>query len=347
MLILGIETSCDETSVALVDDARTESCRTLHIRAQITRSQLDEHQIFGGVVPEIAARAHLQYLPRMTAQIMVDAGTAWDDITGIAATIGPGLIGGLLVGATYGRALALARGVPFYPVNHLEGHALTARLTDDAQFPYLLLLVSGGHTALIAVHNVGQYEMLGETRDDAAGECFDKCAKLLGLSWPGGPALEKLAQTARGEFKFDLPLPMHGQLHADFSFSGLKTAVRQIIRAEKFSNAQKPDLAAATQNAITRVLADRTRQAFKVSKEKFTALVVAGGVAANQTVRVALTQVAQENRLDFIAPPLALCTDNAAMIAWAAIERERAGISYPAETRPLPRWPLQIQKAKS
>jgi len=333
VLILGIETSCDETSVALVDGAR-------NIRAQITRSQLDEHQRFGGVVPEIAARAHLQYLPRMTAQVMIDAGAAWHNITGIAATIGPGLIGGLLVGATYGRAFATARGLPFYPVNHLEGHALTARLTDDVKFPYLLLLISGGHTALIAVHSVGQYEMLGETRDDAAGECFDKCAKLLGLGWPGGPALEKLAQTARGEFKFDLPLPMHGQAHADFSFSGLKTAVRQIVRAEKFSDPQKPDLAAAAQNAIARVLADRTRQAFKGSNKRFTALVAAGGVAANQMVHAVLTRVAADNQLAFIAPPLALCTDNAAMIAWAAIEREHAGTSYPVETRPLPRMPL-------
>ncbi|HRJ12586.1 MAG TPA: tRNA (adenosine(37)-N6)-threonylcarbamoyltransferase complex transferase subunit TsaD, partial [Alphaproteobacteria bacterium] len=192
MLMLGIETSCDETSVALVDDAR-------RILAQITRSQLDEHISFGGVVPEIAARAHLQYLPRMVAEVMAQTKTDWTDVTGIAATVGPGLIGGLLVGATYGRSLALARGIPFHPVNHLEGHALTARLTDDVQFPYLLLLVSGGHTALLDVRGVGDYEMLGETRDDAAGECFDKCAKLLGLGWPGGPALEKLAATATGK----------------------------------------------------------------------------------------------------------------------------------------------------
>ncbi|HCM84335.1 MAG TPA: tRNA (adenosine(37)-N6)-threonylcarbamoyltransferase complex transferase subunit TsaD, partial [Rhodospirillaceae bacterium] len=288
MLMLGIETSCDETSVALVDDAR-------RILAQITRSQLDEHISFGGVVPEIAARAHLQYLPRMVAEVMAQTKTDWTDVTGIAATVGPGLIGGLLVGATYGRSLALARGIPFHPVNHLEGHALTARLTDDVQFPYLLLLVSGGHTALLDVRGVGDYEMLGETRDDAAGECFDKCAKLLGLGWPGGPALEKLAATATGKFKFELPRPMLGHASADFSFSGLKTAVRQIARSENFTDAMRADLAAAVQTAIADTLADRTAQAIKISGPKLTALVVAGGVAANQAIRQRLLQLAQKN----------------------------------------------------
>jgi N6-L-threonylcarbamoyladenine synthase len=334
MLILGIETSCDETSVALVDDTR-------RIRAEITRTQLDEHLRFGGVVPEIAARAHLAYLPRMVAQVMAESKTDWHDVHGIAATVGPGLMGGLLVGATYGRALALARGLPFHPVNHLEGHALTARLTHDASFPYLLLLVSGGHTALIAVRGVGDYQMLGETRDDAAGECFDKSAKLLGLGWPGGPALEKLAASATGQFHFDLPLPMQGARHADFSFSGLKTAVRQIARRADFSDDMRPDLAAAAQKAIAATLADRTARAFDLFPENFTALVVAGGVAANQTVRAALEGTAQKRGVAFIAPPIALCTDNAAMIAWAAIERAKCGISHPQETLPRPRWSLQ------
>lgn len=333
MLLIGIETSCDETSVAVVDSGR-------QIRAQITRTQLEEHQRFGGVVPELAARAHLAYLPQMQATCMQQAGITWADLDGIAATVGPGLMGGLLVGAVYGRALAFARGLPFHPVNHLEGHALTARLTDDARFPYLLLLVSGGHTALIAVCGVGDYQTLGETRDDAAGECFDKCAKLLGLGWPGGPALEKLAAESRGEFTFDLPRPMIGQAHADFSFSGLKTAVRQHARAPNFTEHQRADLAAAAQRAIAETLAERTSQAIKLSDIKFTALVAAGGVAANQTVRTALAAAAAKHKMDFIAPPLALCTDNAAMIAWAAIERERAKISYPADTAPRPRWPL-------
>lgn len=338
MLMLGIETSCDETSVALVDSAR-------RVHAQITRSQLDEHIRFGGVVPEIAARAHLEYLPRMTAQVMQQAGVEWKDIQGIAATIGPGLMGGLLVGAMYGRAVALARGIRFHPVNHLEGHALTARLTDDAKFPYLLLLVSGGHTALLNVRGVGDYVMLGETRDDAAGECFDKCAKLLGLGWPGGPALEKLALLATGKHQFELPHPMMGQAHADFSFSGLKTAVRQIARSEKFSDDQRADLARAAQQAIAMTLADRTWQGFKKSGQTFTALVVAGGVAANQAVRGVLQKVAYDMKAEFIAPPLALCTDNAAMIAWAAIERAQAGIAYPQETAPRPRWPLSERAA--
>jgi N6-L-threonylcarbamoyladenine synthase len=333
MLILGIETSCDETSVALVDDERK-------IHAEITRSQLDEHLRFGGVVPEIAARAHLQYLPRMVADVLAQANMDFKLLDGIAATIGPGLMGGLLVGGVYGRALAVARGVPFYPVNHLEGHALTARLTDDAKFPYLLLLVSGGHTALLHVRGVGEYEMLGDTRDDAAGECFDKCAKLLGLGWPGGPALEKLAALAAGEFKFDLPRPMYGASHADFSFSGLKTAVRQIARKENFIVEMGADLAAAAQTAIAETLVDRVQQAMKISKAKCTALVVAGGVAANKTIRAKLQIIAAQQNMDFIAPPVALCTDNAAMIAWAAIERQRTGMAYPADEKPRPRWPL-------
>lgn len=333
MLVLGLETSCDETSVALVDSDRK-------IHAQITRSQLDEHVRFGGVVPEIAARAHLQYLPRMVAQTMADAKLNWAEVSGIASTVGPGLMGGLLVGATYGRALALAQGIPFYPVNHLEGHVLTARLTDGAQFPYLLLLVSGGHTAIIAVNGVGDYKTLGETRDDAAGECFDKCAKLLGLGWPGGPALEKLAAQSSGIFQFNLPRPMYGAPHADFSFSGLKTAVRQFVRADDFTEDKKADLAAAAQNAIAETLADRVRQAFHLTQEKFTALVVAGGVAANQTVRAALQKIAAQHDVGFIAPPIELCTDNAAMIAWAAIERARAGIAYAPDEKARPRWPL-------
>lgn len=333
MLMLGIETSCDETSVALVDDQR-------RILAQQTRSQLDEHLRFGGVVPEIAARAHLLYLPRMVAAVMAEAGVTWDQVNGIAATIGPGLMGGLLVGAIYGRSLALARGILFHPVNHLEGHALTARLTDDVQFPYLLLLVSGGHTALINVRGVGDYQMLGETRDDAAGECFDKCAKLLGLGWPGGPALEKLAAQSTGQFKFDLPHPMKHHASADFSFSGLKTAVRQIVRDDDFNDVMRADLAAAVQSAIAETLADRTAQGFKLSDQKPTALVVAGGVAANQTIRSKLTTLAAKQGVQFIAPPIALCTDNAAMIVWAAIERARANIAYPANAAPRPRWPL-------
>lgn len=354
MIFLGIETSCDETSVALVDDQR-------RVLAQQTRSQLDEHLRFGGVVPEIAARAHLLYLPRMVEAVMREAGMGWDRINGIAATIGPGLMGGLLVGAIYGRSLALARGIPFHPVNHLEGHALTARLTDDIEFPYLLLLVSGGHTALINVRGVGDYQMLGETRDDAAGECFDKCAKLLGLGWPGGPALEKLAAQSTGQFKFDLPHPMKHHASADFSFSGLKTAVRQIVRGNDFKDEMRADLAAAVQTTIAKTIAERTERALKIvdkdfiemvgtgnasSEQKkrsryFSALVAAGGVAANGELRSRLMRLVQLHKtMQFIAPPIALCTDNAAMIAWAAIERARANIAYPANAAPRPRWPL-------
>jgi len=340
MLLLGIETSCDETSVALVDGER-------QIRAQLTRSQLTEHVRFGGVVPEIAARAHLQYLPRMVAECLREAKADWTYINGIAATVGPGLMGGLLVGAVYGRGLAFARSLPFYPINHLEGHALTARLTDDAKFPYLLLLISGGHTAAISVRGVGDYHTLGETRDDAAGECFDKCAKLLGLGWPGGPALEQLAAAAPGKYRFDLPHPMRGARHADFSFSGLKTAVRQIVRAPDFTDDQKLDLAAAAQTAIAETLSDRVSQAFKLSPKIFTALVVAGGVAANQTVRAALMKTAEQNCVGFITPPLALCTDNAAMIAWAAMERVHANLILPPDLHSRPRWPLSAMTQAS
>ena len=332
--VLGLEASCDETAVALLaPDGR--------ILAEAVRSQLAEHTPFGGVVPEIAARAHLAHLPALAAAVMAEAGVSPDQLGGIAATAGPGLIGGLIVGSSFGKGMAIAQGLPFVAVNHLEGHALTARIPGlvegGVEFPYLLLLLSGGHCQCVAVEGLGRYRRLGSTLDDAVGEAFDKSAKLMGLPWPGGPALEKLAQAGDPK-KFPLPRPMLGRPGCDFSFSGLKTAVAQSI--PKLQTEQdRADLAAAFQYVVAAVLADRARNALAMLPGA-TAMVVAGGVAANQGVRAALTAEAARADLPLIAPPIRLCTDNAVMIAWAGIERLRAGLTEPLDHAPRPRWPL-------
>ncbi|GAB4198484.1 MAG: tRNA (adenosine(37)-N6)-threonylcarbamoyltransferase complex transferase subunit TsaD [Thalassobaculales bacterium] len=327
MVVLGIETSCDETAVALVDDRR-------RVLSQALRSQLAEHAPFGGVVPEVAARAHIDHLPALVEKAMADAGLGWPAVDAIAATAGPGLIGGVMVGCTLGKALALARGIPFVAVNHLEGHALTVRLTDAVGFPYLLLLVSGGHCQLLRVEGLGRYRRLGTTIDDAVGECFDKAAKLIGLPQPGGPAIERAA-AAGDPAAVPLPRPMLGREGCDFSFSGLKTAVR--LAAEK--GARPEDLAASLQAAIADVIAERTGRALAGSAG-MTALVAAGGVAANRAIRARLAALAEAHGLPFVAPPAALCTDNAAMIAWAGLERLQAGLVSPLDFAPRPRWPL-------
>ena len=338
MIVLGIETSCDETAAAVVSDDRT-------ICASLVASQLEAHRPYGGVVPEIAARAHLDLLDGLVRRALDEAGVALGDLDGIAATGGPGLIGGVIVGVTMGKALALAHDRPFVAVNHLEGHALTCRLTDDVAFPYLLLLVSGGHCQLLVVEGVGRYTRLGTTIDDAAGEAFDKVAKMLGLGFPGGPALE--AAAANGDAtRFELPRPLRGRPGADFSFSGLKTAVR--VAAEglppgAFAARDVADLAAGFQAAVTDVLVDRTRHAialFRARHADAATLVVAGGVAANRTLRAHLTALATAHGMTLVAPPPALCTDNAAMIAWAGIERLRLGLTDGLEFAPRPRWPL-------
>lgn len=332
--MLGLEASCDETAAALLaPDGR--------ILAEAVRSQLAEHTPFGGVVPEIAARAHLAHLPALAAAVMAEAGVSPDQLGGIAATAGPGLIGGLIVGSSFGKGMAIAQGLPFVAVNHLEGHALTARIPGlvegGVEFPYLLLLLSGGHCQCVAVEGLGRYRRLGSTLDDAVGEAFDKSAKLMGLPWPGGPALEKLAQTGDPK-KFPLPRPMLGRPGCDFSFSGLKTAVAQSI--PKLQTEQdRADLAAAFQYVVAAVLADRAHNALAMLPGA-TAMVVAGGVAANQGVRAALTAEAARADLPLIAPPIRLCTDNAVMIAWAGIERLRAGLTEPLDHAPRPRWPL-------
>lgn len=348
MLVLGIETSCDETAAAVVSDDSDPRAR---IRANPVLSQLAEHSPYGGVVPEIAARAHLDHIEGLIRQAMAEAGASFGDLDGIAFSGGPGLIGGLLVGATMGKALALVHGLKLAAVNHLEAHALTVRLGHDTPFPYLLLLVSGGHCQLLLVEGVGRYRRLGTTIDDAAGECFDKCAKLLGLGYPGGPALERAA-AAGDPGRFDLPRPMKGRPGCDFSFSGLKTAVRRAIETLGAAPTERDvaDLAAATQEAIGDSLVDRTRQAialFRAAHPQGRHLVVAGGVAANRRLRARLETLAAENGLEFVAPALALCTDNAAMVAWAGIERLRLGLADGIDFAPRPRWPLDPAAPKA
>lgn len=337
MLILGIETSCDETAVALVDDTRA-------IRANLVLSQIAEHRPYGGVVPEIAARSHLATLPDLVRQALAEAGVVMKDLDGVAATAGPGLIGGVFVGVMLAKGLAAARGLPYVAVNHLEGHALTARLTDDVAFPYLLLLVSGGHCQLLAVEGVGRYRLYGTTLDDAAGEAFDKTAKLLGLGFPGGPAVE--AAALRGDAgRFALPRPLVGRPGADFSFAGLKTAVRLAAESLGEDDAQgRADLAASFQAAVADVLADRCRRAlalFRTDTGRSGPLVVAGGVAANAALRTRLGAVAAAAGTRLVAPPPKLCTDNAAMIAWTGLERLRLGLASPFDAPARPRWPLE------
>ena len=341
--ILGIETSCDETAAAVVE--RRED-GTGAILADVVLSQLEDHAAYGGVVPEIAARAHAEALDRLIEEALRRSDTKLEDVDAIAATSGPGLIGGLIVGLLTGKAIAMATGKPLYAVNHLEGHALTARLTDGLAFPYLLLLVSGGHTQLILVKGVGDYERWGTTIDDALGEAFDKTAKLLGLPYPGGPAVERAAQTGDPK-RFAFPRPMVGEARLDFSFSGLKTAVRQA--AEKVAPVTDQDIAdicASFQNAVSRTLKDRVGRGLTRFRERFPgtgepALVVAGGVAANREIRSTLQEICDANRFRFVAPPMNLCTDNAAMIAWAGLERMAEGLEPDDLTvAPRSRWPL-------
>jgi N6-L-threonylcarbamoyladenine synthase len=332
MIVLGLETSCDETAAAVVDAER-------RILSEAILSQLEEHRPYGGVVPEIAARSHLEHLDRLVQRAMSEAGIGFGDLAGVAATGGPGLIGGVMVGVMMAKAIAAVRGLPFIAVNHLEGHALTARLTHDIAFPYLLLLVSGGHCQLLLVEELGRYRRLGTTIDDAAGEAFDKAAKLLGLGYPGGPALERAA-AAGDPVLIALPRPMLGRPGCDFSFSGLKTALHhQLAKTEPGDTA---DLAAAFQAAVIDCLADRTSHAIAEAKSlaPITALVVAGGVAANGALRRRLEDVAAAGGLSLVAPPVKLCTDNAAMIAWAGIERLQRGLSDGLDFAPRPRWPL-------
>jgi tRNA N6-adenosine threonylcarbamoyltransferase len=338
LTVLGIETSCDETAVAVVSDPAP-----VRIRANLIRSQLDEHEPYGGVVPEIAARAHLDHIEPLVKGALAEAEIAIDQLDGIAAASGPGLIGGLIVGSMAAKGIAWGAGKPFIAVNHLEAHALTARLSDDVTFPYLLLLVSGGHTQLLVCAGVGDYRQLGGSRDDAAGEAFDKTAKLLGLGYPGGPAIEQAAKGGDPR-RFELPRPLKGRPGCDFSFSGLKTAVRQITASGAVLGSERiADLAAAIELAICETILDRTANAIRWFRRHYPdgrTLVTAGGVAANAMLRRRLKELAANSGLDFVAPPPALCTDNGAMIAWAGLERLRLGLTDGLDAPVRPRWSL-------
>ncbi len=341
LTVLGIETSCDETAAAIVTCG--DDCAGL-IRSNVVLSQIAEHAEFGGVVPEIAARAHVEALDGVVATALRDADTGWNELDAVAVTVGPGLIGGLLVGTVTAMAIARARGLALMPINHLEGHALTATLTDGLAFPYLLLLVSGGHTQFLLVEGVGAYTRLGTTIDKALGEAFDKTAKLLGLAYPGGPSVERCATGGDPE-RFELPRPLKGTAGCDFSFSGLKTAVRQVAAANApLAEHDLSDLCAGFQAAVADVLVDRLRHAVVAcgagTTGRLSHLVAAGGVAANLYLRERLDSAAAASGLSFVSPTPQLCTDNAAMVAWAGALRLREGYPPIPDIAARARWPL-------
>lgn len=343
MIVLGIESSCDETAAAIVNDKR-------EILGQALLSQ-EEHHAFGGVVPEVAARAHLEHIDDIIKTAIERANIELKDIDAVAAAAGPGLIGGVVVGVMAAKALAVALEKPFVAVNHLEGHALCARLSNDVEYPYLLLLVSGGHCQILIVKNVGEYERLGTTIDDAAGEAFDKVAKMLGLAYPGGPLLEKAASSG-DEKRFHLPKPLLNSDDCNFSFSGLKTAVRKIIesystegdiKTAQLAPQDLSDIAASFQYTVTDCLVRKLKKAVAIFKQKYPNgrhLVVSGGVAANTYLRNKLQALADDEHLIFAAPPIKFCTDNGVMIAWAGLERFQKGYTSPLDFKPRPRWPL-------
>ena len=350
MIVLGIESSCDETAAALVNDEH-------QILSSVVLTQM-EHKNFGGVVPEIAARAHLEHIDEIIEETFKKAHMNPQDIDAVAAAAGPGLIGGVTVGVMAAKALALALDKPFIAVNHLEGHALTARLTGNVSYPYLLLLTSGGHCQILIVKGVGDFERLGTTIDDAAGEAFDKVAKMLGLGYPGGPMIEKTAALG-DENRFVLPRPLYGSDDCNLSFSGLKTAVRKIIESYApdsviehavLSQKDTADICASFQKAVTDCLLHKLKKALSIFKQKYPEgreIVVAGGVAANLYLREHLQTLAEKNNMIFVAPPINFCTDNGVMIAWAGVERALKGLFNELDFKPRPRWPLDENAPKA
>ena len=344
--LLGLESSCDDTAAAIV---RHRPGETPEILASIVVGQNNLHADFGGVVPEIAARAHTEKLDMCIEGALIQAKLGFSDLDAIADTAGPGLIGGVLAGVMCAKGLAAGTGLPLIGVNHLAGHALTPRLTDNLQFPYLMLLVSGGHCQFLIVNGVADYQRLGGTIDDAPGEAFDKTARLLGLPQPGGPAVERAALGGDSE-RFTFPRPLLDRPGCDLSFSGLKTALlrardKQINANAGLTRSDRRDLCAGFQSAVVDVLVEKTRRALQeylALSPRTPAFALAGGVAANMAIRRSLETVAAENFVAFVAPPLALCTDNAAMIAWAGIERFRAGLFDDFTLSARPRWPLDI-----
>jgi len=343
LTVLGLETSCDETAASVV----RLSARGAEVLSSIIYSQIDEHAAFGGVVPEIAARSHVEMIDGVARRAMAEAGIDYAALDGVAATAGPGLVGGVMVGLSYGKAVALARGLPLIAVNHLEGHAVSARLGAETSYPFLLLLVSGGHCQLLEVRGIGDMSRLGTTIDDAAGEAFDKIAKAMGLGYPGGPALEALAASGDGS-RFDLPRALLGRKDCDFSFSGLKTAASRLAQTCE-TEQDRADLADAVQKAIARQLSERTERAMVAYAEQHEArhFVVAGGVAANKTIRRTLEDLATKHGFSFLAPPLVYCTDNAAMIALAGAERLEKGLTSDIDVAARPRWPLDEARANA
>ena len=342
--VLGIETSCDETASAVVEAVVDENGRVRgpgRVLSNAISGQFEAHALYGGVVPEIAARAHVEKLDATIQHALLEAGLSFDDLDGVAVTAGPGLIGGVMVGVMMAKAICMSTDLPLLAINHLEGHALTVRLTHGVSYPYILLLVSGGHTQIVHVTGLGTYRRLGTTIDDAVGEAFDKTAKLLGLGHPGGPAVERAARSGDPN-RFPLPRPLLDRPGCDFSFAGLKTAVRQT--AERFaplSDSDVSDLCAAFQQAVATVLQDRLANALQVlHDDNPTMLVAAGGVAANQRLSQALSALGDRTGIQVVVPPPQLCTDNGAMIAWAGCERLAAGHASPLDIMPRARWPL-------
>lgn len=334
--ILGLESSCDDSAAAIVDSKPS-------ILSNIVISQPEEHKLFKGIVPEIAARSHLHNLEIALDRCMSESNLNLNEIDAVAATSGPGLIGGVIVGSMFGKAIASVLGKPFIAINHLEGHALTARLTDGVTFPYLLLLASGGHCQFVAVKGLGDYKILGSTLDDAIGEAFDKVAKMMNLGFPGGPVIEEMAKNG-DEYRFDFPRPLYNKKNCTMSFSGLKTAVRlQILSLGTLSDQDMCDIAASFQRTVCEVIVKKTEYAIiqyeKICKSKI--IVVSGGVAANGAIRAALGKLSEFLEYNFVAPPIKLCTDNAAMIAFAGLERFEAGIINDMDFKPRARWNLE------
>ncbi|MCH2037962.1 MAG: tRNA (adenosine(37)-N6)-threonylcarbamoyltransferase complex transferase subunit TsaD [Rickettsiales bacterium] len=337
MKILAIESSCDETAAAIITD-------TKEVLAHKIVTQLEEHQPYGGVVPEIASRSHITYADKLVKEVMQEAGVDYSDLDAVAATKGPGLIGGLIVGVMTAKAIAHAAKLPFIGVNHLEGHALTVRLTDEVEFPFLLLLLSGGHCQILSVDGVGKYHCLGKTLDDALGEAYDKVAKMLGLGYPGGPIVEQYALDGDPK-RFKLPVPLKNRPWCDFSFSGLKTAVRREIELfdAPLSKQDIADICASFQYTVGLILSSRVTRAIAMYKEihpDSNHFVLSGGVAANSYIREILDTVLEEHDMKLFVPPVRLCTDNAAMIGWAAIENMKLGKVHQLDVSPKARWPL-------
>tara|TARA_Y100001970_G_C14166275_1_gene821480 strand:- start:599 stop:1666 length:1068 start_codon:yes stop_codon:yes gene_type:complete len=339
--VLGIETSCDETSVSVVEKTAGGSVKIL---SNIVRGQLDVHKDFGGVVPELAARAHSEIIDKITSLALKEAKIKLKDLDAIAATAGPGLLGGLIVGTVFAKTMSSALKIPFIAVNHLEGHALSVQLENTISFPYLLLLVSGGHTEFTIIKKFNSYKRIGTTLDDALGEAFDKTARLLNLGYPGGPLIEKCATQGDAD-KYQFPMPLIHEKNSDFSFSGLKSSVAQKVLNKKINEKFKCDISASFQKTITKILLNKTQKAIETfnsetNNKKMAKVVVAGGVAANQFIRRSLESLEQEIDCKFYFPSLKLCTDNGAMIAYAGIERYEKNLFSKLNFKPKPRWPL-------